>query len=97
MTDAMTILTEERLSDLGNARTLVGLHKDSLRYVPAWGWSPVELARRAGLNATTLSLIEPGRFQPYPRLRKLADALGVSSGEAERLLLDWKLVEGVRP
>ncbi len=44
----------------------------------ARGWSRAELARRANLNATTVSLIENGRLLPYPlQLEKLARALGV--------------------
>ena len=42
------------------------------------GWSRAELARRSGLNASTVSCIENGRLKPYPRqLAKLADAFGV--------------------
>jgi transcriptional regulator with XRE-family HTH domain len=50
-------------------------------------WSRAELARRAGLNATTVSLIESGRLLPYEaQLEKLARALGWPAGEAARLL-----------
>jgi len=43
------------------------------------GWSKSELARRAGLNQTTVSAIENGRLIAYEvQLKKLADALGVS-------------------
>ena len=43
-------------------------------------WSKAELARRAGLNASTVGWIESGRFRPYPgQLEKLAHALGVPS------------------
>ena len=53
------------------------------------GWSRAELARRAGLNASTVGLIESGRLQPYPRqLNKLANALGVRESEAHLLLDD---------
>ena len=53
------------------------------------GWSRAELARRAGLNASTVGLIESGRLQPYPRqLYKLARALGFSESEAHVLLED---------
>ncbi|MGH7788579.1 MAG: helix-turn-helix domain-containing protein [Candidatus Binatia bacterium] len=43
------------------------------------GWSRKELARRAGLNATTISLIELGQLNPYPIQleEKLAVTLGV--------------------
>lgn len=42
------------------------------------GWSRAELARRAGMNASTISLIERGRFTPYPsQAKKLAVALGI--------------------
>jgi transcriptional regulator with XRE-family HTH domain len=44
------------------------------------GWSRAELARRSGLNASTVGAIEAGRLVPYPgQLAKLADALGVST------------------
>ena len=53
----------------------------------ARGWSQAELARRAGMNATTISLIESGRFQPYPaQLVKLARALGLPDEETSGLL-----------
>ena len=51
------------------------------------GWSRAELARRAGMNAATITLIENGRFIPYPsQLRKLAEALGVATDSPESLL-----------
>jgi transcriptional regulator with XRE-family HTH domain len=51
------------------------------------GWSRAELARRAGINASTVGLIESGRLRPYvSQLVKLANALGVSQAEAHRLL-----------
>ena len=51
------------------------------------GWSRAELARRAGMNATTVSLIESGRFYPYlSQLKKLARALGVPDSEAYTLV-----------
>ncbi len=44
----------------------------------ARGWSQSELARRAGLHSTTVSLIESGRQKPYAvQVEKLAAALGV--------------------
>ena len=53
------------------------------------GWSQAELARRAGLNATTVCLIESGRFHPYPvQLQKLARALGFRVEEARNLVED---------
>ncbi len=55
------------------------------------GWSRAELARRAGLNASTVGLIESGRLHPYvSQLMKLANALGVSQSDAHRLLEDEK-------
>ena len=51
------------------------------------GWSRAELARRAGINASTVGLIESGRLRPYPsQLVKLAIALGIPEPEAHRLL-----------
>ncbi len=42
------------------------------------GWSQAELARRAHLNAATLSQIESGRLTPYgSQVQKIADALGL--------------------
>ena len=42
------------------------------------GWSKSELARRAGLNQTTVSAIENGRLVPYEvQLAKLSAALDV--------------------
>ena len=59
------------------------------------GWSRAELARRAGLNASTVGLIESGHLQPYPRqLYKLARALNVPESEAHCLLEDELAVEG---
>ncbi len=53
------------------------------------GWSRAELARRAGINASTVGLIESGRLRPYPsQLVKLANALGVTESEAHVLLED---------
>ena len=51
------------------------------------GWSRAELARRAGMNATTVGLVEAGRFIPYPsQLAKLARALGIPEAQAGALL-----------
>ena len=51
------------------------------------GWSLAKLARRSDLNATTVGLIESGRFRPYPgQLRKLAKALGLPLAEAGSLV-----------
>jgi transcriptional regulator with XRE-family HTH domain len=53
------------------------------------GWTRAELARRANMNATTVSLIETGRLRPYPgQLAKLAHALGVAEEQAHALLGD---------
>jgi transcriptional regulator with XRE-family HTH domain len=51
------------------------------------GWSQAELARRSGLNATTISLIESGRLVPYPaQAEKLAHALELSPRQAAALM-----------
>jgi transcriptional regulator with XRE-family HTH domain len=51
------------------------------------GWSKAELARRAGLHPSQVGQFEAGRLVPYAgQLSKLAEALGWSLGEAERLL-----------
>ena len=53
------------------------------------GWSRAELARRAHLNAATVSLIESGRLEPYrSQLLKLADALGLREEDAHALVAD---------
>ncbi len=47
-------------------------------------WSQAELARRAHMNPSTVSLIEAGRLVPYPsQLRKLERALGLKPSELE--------------
>lgn len=52
------------------------------------GWSQAELARRARLNATTVSLIESNRLRPYAtQLTKLADAFRLS-GHARRNFIE---------
>jgi tetratricopeptide (TPR) repeat protein/transcriptional regulator with XRE-family HTH domain len=50
---------------------------------------PLEaLARSAGLSERTLEDLEAGRTNPHPRtLRRLADALGLTGNERDRLLL----------
>ena len=59
-------------------------------------WSKSELARRAGLNHTTVGQIESGRFRPYPgQLRKLAFALGLPERDAHRLLEDGSNTDGL--
>ena len=51
------------------------------------GWSQAELARRARIVAPQLSMIEAGRYRPYPRqLKRLARALQWPVEQAERLL-----------
>ena len=41
------------------------------------GWSQSELARRAGVNQTSLSRIENGKEPPFPkRAERIAAALG---------------------
>jgi transcriptional regulator with XRE-family HTH domain len=53
------------------------------------GWSRAELARRAGMSNSTISLIENGRFLPYPgQLQKLAAALGLPPDRANGLLAE---------
>jgi transcriptional regulator with XRE-family HTH domain len=50
-------------------------------------WTQNELARRSGVNATSISLIEGRRFVPGPtQIEKLRVALGVRAADAERLL-----------
>jgi transcriptional regulator with XRE-family HTH domain len=49
--------------------------------------SQAELARRAGLNANTVGMIESGRLAPYEsQLTKLAKALGLENQENELLM-----------
>jgi transcriptional regulator with XRE-family HTH domain len=51
------------------------------------GWSQAELARRAGMNASTVGLIESGRLLPYEsQLLKLGRALGIPDAEVQTLL-----------
>jgi len=51
------------------------------------GWSQSELARRAHVNAGTVSLVESGRLKPYPaQIAKIARALEVPDGDKETLL-----------
>jgi len=48
----------------------------------AEGWSQSELARRAGLHSTTVSVIESGRWKPgQGQIEKLAVALGVEPAD----------------
>ena len=48
----------------------------------AEGWSQSELARRAGLHSTTVSVIESGRWKPgQGQIEKLAAALGVEPAD----------------
>lgn len=52
----------------------------------ARNWSRSELARRAVLNAVTVSTIESGRLLPYDiQLEKLAKALGWQRAPEELL------------
>ena len=61
------------------------------------GWSQAELARRAQMNPTTVSLIESRRLEPYPKqLEKLADALGLPPEEAGHLMDEQKQWEPER-
>lgn len=51
------------------------------------GWSRSELARQAGMHASTVGQIENGRYHPYPvQLEKLANALGIPVDQASTLL-----------
>ena len=62
------------------------------------GWSRAELARRAGVNASTVGLIESRRLRPYvSQLMKLANALGVRESEAHLLLEDTPAPERRAP
>ena len=55
----------------------------------AHGWSQAELARRSGMNATTICLIESGRFRPYEaQVEKLARALGCAPSQLGSLTGD---------
>ena len=57
------------------------------RHREARGWSKAELARRAGLNASTVGSIENGRLRPYPsQVLKLAEALKLSEEQRDGLL-----------
>jgi transcriptional regulator with XRE-family HTH domain len=50
-------------------------------------WTKAELARRAGLHASTVGAIESGRLRPYPgQLQKLCRALRISVADASHLL-----------
>lgn len=50
----------------------------------ARGWSKSSLARRAGLNQTTVNLICNGRLKPGARhLQDLANALGYKGAPSE--------------
>lgn len=52
------------------------------------GWSQAELARQAGVNATSMSRIERGKEPPFPhRGQRIADALGWM-GEPSELFED---------
>ena len=51
------------------------------------GWSKSELARRAHMNAGTVSLVESGRLKPYPaQIAKIARALGHPNDAIDQLL-----------
>lgn len=51
------------------------------------GWSMAGLSRRADMSASTIGLIEAGRFIPYEgQLAKIATALGLPENEAYTLL-----------
>jgi transcriptional regulator with XRE-family HTH domain len=51
------------------------------------GWTQRELAERSGVNATTVNLVENGRYLPGPLpLAKIARALGLNASAGQRLL-----------
>ena len=51
------------------------------------GWSQSELARRSGMHATTISLIESGRLEAYDaQIVKIAQAFGISKERAAKLM-----------
>lgn len=53
----------------------------------ARSWSQAELARRAGLHASTISLLESGRLVPYPsQVEKIAAALDLPADAAGALI-----------
>ena len=55
------------------------------------GWSQSELARRAGLNQSTLNQIESRRLLPYPsQIQKLAQALDWK-GDPQELLQEAQI------
>jgi len=55
------------------------------------GWSQSELARRSGIHATTISLIESGRLIPYDaQIAKIAQAFGISKRQAAKLVRQLK-------
>lgn len=63
-------LTKEQIAELTKERITEEREKK--------GWSKARLSREAGLNATTISLIENGRVVPYPvQLEKIVRALGI--------------------
>ena len=50
-------------------------------------WTRAELARRAGLNASTVTLIESGRFLPYRvQIEKIGRAFEWDKAQVERLV-----------
>ena len=53
----------------------------------ARGWTQDQLQGRSGVNATSISLAESGRYQlSEAQLLRLARALGIAEPEAPRLL-----------
>jgi transcriptional regulator with XRE-family HTH domain len=59
------------------------------------GWSRAELARRAGINASTVGLIESGRLRPYPsQLMKIARALNIPDSGMAHLLEETQSRDG---
>lgn len=62
------------------------------------GWTLSELSHRAKLHISTLSMIESGRLNPYPKqLRKIGRALGVTdAAELDSLLAEVGNDDGAR-
>lgn len=51
------------------------------------GWSQAELARRAGVHSTTISLIESGRLAAYDsQIEKIAKAFDIPIERATKLV-----------
>jgi ribosome-binding protein aMBF1 (putative translation factor) len=66
-------------------------------------WSQAGLARRAKMNATTISIMDAERYVPYlSQVEKIISALELSPDEAAEVLdehreLELSRIEGRRP